>query len=105
MGRHDAVKQQLEARLRELRARVARIQRDLASARHPDSEERATELENEEVLERLDARGSQEILAMERALRRIEAGSYGVCAQCGEEISPRRLAALPYTDVCLECAR
>jgi RNA polymerase-binding protein DksA len=105
MGRHDAVKQQLESRLRELRARVEEIQRDLASARHPDSEERATELENDEVLERLDERGSQEIRAIERALRRIEAGSYGVCAGCGEEISARRLAALPYTDVCLECAR
>ena len=105
MGSRDASKQQLESRLRELRERVGRIQRDLKSARDPDSEERAVELDNDEVLERLDARGAEEIRAIEGALRRIEAGTYGVCSRCGGEVSARRLAALPYTDLCVECAR
>jgi RNA polymerase-binding protein DksA len=105
MGRHDAIRSQLESRLRELRERVGQIQRDLGGVRHPDSEERAAELENDEVLERLDERGLREILAIENALRRIEAGTYGVCARCGEEIDPRRLAALPGAELCLKCAR
>lgn len=105
MAERDAIKSQLESRLRELRERVGKIQRDLTSPRDPDSEERAAELENDEVLARLDERGSQEIRAIEKAIRRIDDGSYGVCARCGEEISAKRLAALPYTDLCLECAR
>ncbi len=39
------------------------------------------------------------------ALRRIEAGTYGVCERCGEMIEPERLEAIPYTTMCLECKR
>jgi DnaK suppressor protein len=37
------------------------------------------------------------------ALRRIEDGSYGVCVRCEEEISPKRLAAVPWADRCIQC--
>ncbi len=37
------------------------------------------------------------------ALRRIRTGSYGICAECGEGISPRRLSVLPWAGRCLEC--
>ncbi len=37
------------------------------------------------------------------ALARIEDGTYGECAQCGETISPRRLEALPWTPNCIRC--
>jgi RNA polymerase-binding protein DksA len=39
------------------------------------------------------------------ALARIEQGTFGRCEECHEEISLRRLAALPYTRYCLRCAR
>jgi RNA polymerase-binding transcription factor DksA len=39
------------------------------------------------------------------ALRRIEAGTYGRCQQCHKEIAAERLDALPYTSVCIDCAR
>jgi len=41
--------------------------------------------------------------AIEEALRRIEKGTYGVCRDCGEEIAPARLNAIPWTRVCITC--
>jgi DnaK suppressor protein len=37
------------------------------------------------------------------ALARIEDGTYGRCAQCEAEISPKRLSAVPWTAYCLAC--
>jgi len=37
------------------------------------------------------------------ALARINAGSYGVCDDCGEAIAPARLAAMPEVTVCVAC--
>jgi RNA polymerase-binding transcription factor DksA len=38
------------------------------------------------------------------ALRRIEAGTYGACVECGKAINAERLAALPHTPYCITCA-
>jgi RNA polymerase-binding transcription factor DksA len=40
---------------------------------------------------------------IELALRRIDNGTYGNCADCGEAIEPARLTALPATRRCLRC--
>jgi DnaK suppressor protein len=37
------------------------------------------------------------------ALDRLEGGSFGVCAECEEEISPKRLIAVPWASFCLQC--
>jgi RNA polymerase-binding transcription factor len=42
---------------------------------------------------------------VEAALERIEAGTYGTCQKCGREIGKQRLEAIPYTSLCVECAR
>lgn len=39
------------------------------------------------------------------ALRRMDAGTYGRCARCGEPIGAARLEALPYASLCLDCKR
>jgi DnaK suppressor protein len=41
--------------------------------------------------------------AIEEALSRIDKGTYGVCRDCGEQISPARLKAIPWTRVCITC--
>ena len=41
--------------------------------------------------------------AIEEALRRIEAGTYGICRDCGEPIADARLDAIPWTRVCISC--
>jgi len=51
--------------------------------------------QNEELLlEQVDA-----------ALERVEAGTFGVCQQCGREIDAERLQAVPYASHCIACAR
>jgi RNA polymerase-binding transcription factor DksA len=42
---------------------------------------------------------------LERQLCRISEGTYGICEGCGEPIDPGRLAVLPDTNICIECAR
>ncbi|MGA2255000.1 MAG: TraR/DksA family transcriptional regulator [Thermoguttaceae bacterium] len=41
---------------------------------------------------------------IEFALERIADGSYGKCEDCGKKIPEPRLAAIPYTAVCVQCA-
>jgi DnaK suppressor protein len=43
------------------------------------------------------------LIAIEEALQRVESGSYGVCRDCGDEISRARLEAIPWTRVCISC--
>jgi DnaK suppressor protein len=42
---------------------------------------------------------------LEGALLRLEDGSYGVCLECGETISPKRLAAVPWAGLCMSCGK
>ena len=69
-----------------------------------DSQERATETANDEVLEGLDEIGRAEVRRIRNALNRIENGSYGICSNCGQPVSAARLAAVPSTDTCVVCA-
>lgn len=48
---------------------------------------------------------SQQIKAIDEALRAIDAGHYGVCAECGNLISKPRLLALPFATICIGCAQ
>src|SRR3984893_16542981 len=41
---------------------------------------------------------------VELSLRKLEAGEYGVCGSCGQQIPEARLQALPWTRLCVECA-
>lgn len=43
--------------------------------------------------------------AIDRAIARIDAGTYGVCLRRGEPISLDRLEALPAAELCIACAR
>ena len=50
------------------------------------------------------ANNAREMLAQtERALTRIEDGTYGVCESCGEPIGKMRLMAFPRATLCLSC--
>ncbi len=40
---------------------------------------------------------------IDKALKKIDAGEYGVCERCGEEIGMKRLEARPVTDLCIRC--
>jgi DnaK suppressor protein len=103
MSTHDAVRAQLQERLDRLLRRVGSIEGDLRQSHDRDWVERASELENEEVLEGLDDMSRTEIRQIRAALGRIESGTYGVCSSCGRPIDGSRLLAAPSTTVCVKC--
>jgi RNA polymerase-binding protein DksA len=43
------------------------------------------------------------LLDVQRALGKIDAGTYGICERCGGPISPERLEALPWAVLCIDC--
>ena len=49
------------------------------------------------------SRDVDELRAVEYALARIRAGSYGICRSCGEPIAEERLRAIPETPLCIDC--
>jgi len=94
----------LSDRLRELTERLEKIEDDLDQPSDPDAEERATEREGDEVLEKLGTAGLAEITMIKSALARVKDGTFGLCVVCGEQISEERLEVLPYTPKCRDCA-
>lgn len=94
----------LRARMRELNARLVKIDAELEQAHSPMFSEAAIEREGDEVLEDLGASGKQEIRMIEAALSRIARGVYGVCVTCGDPVSEQRLDVLPQTPKCRNCA-
>ncbi|MBV9293980.1 MAG: TraR/DksA family transcriptional regulator [Acidobacteriaceae bacterium] len=58
--------------------------------------------ERELAIRNLD-RESNLLRNVRSALRRIEEGSFGTCLHCEEEISPKRLAAVPWAPYCIQC--
>ena len=46
---------------------------------------------------------AETLTKIEEALRRLEEGTFGYCFECGEEISERRLRALPFAVRCKDC--
>ncbi|MEW6268050.1 MAG: TraR/DksA C4-type zinc finger protein [Thermodesulfobacteriota bacterium] len=100
--------EQMRDRRERIFAEVADAEDDLrwiAEDRESELEERAQEERAARLLARLDDRGKQEIEAIDEALRRVSAGTYGVCEGCGGGIAVERLEALPATPLCIECAR
>jgi DnaK suppressor protein len=69
-----------------------------------DFSEQATERENEEVMDALGHASRLELSQINRTLKRIEQGEYGICAACGEAIPEARLEILPHSEYCVRCA-
>ncbi len=101
---HDALTDRLRSRLAEVARRSTAISRDLRADHDDDWVERATELENDEVLEGLDEMANNEIVQLREALARIQQGRYGRCVDCDGTIDGARLEAEPTAARCLRCA-
>ena len=104
MTKNEDIAKALNIRLAELTGRVAEIDNELRKPLSADSEERATDLENQNALVGIENSELQEIHQIREALKRIAQGTYGVCAKCGVDIDPKRLKALPTATRCISCA-
>ena len=99
-----AMRDRLQKRLSQLTERAGKIESDLRKPQNPDWAERATELENDEVLETLDTSTLDEAKQIQDALDRVNAGTYGVCLGCGKPVDDKRLEAVPHAATCINCA-
>ena len=100
-------KSELETLKADLEARLSRYQahqRREAGALEKDFEEQASQTQNDEVVDSLEAETRSELQQIDHALERIDQGVGNECEQCGNDIDPRRLQVLPYTTVCVDCA-
>jgi DnaK suppressor protein len=65
----------------------------------------ATETVGREIDYTLEASDGRLLAAIDAALARIDAGTYGVCVNCGAQIAPERLEAMPWATLCIDCKR
>jgi DnaK suppressor protein len=71
----------------------------------PDPTDRAS-MESDRNFElRIRDRERKLIAKIKDALERLEMGTYGICEECGEDISEKRLKARPVTTLCIECKK
>ncbi len=103
----DAIKTKLNTLKAELESRNSRTHKHIYEKEEPVSanfNEQVKQMENDELVRTLEAEGLEELALIDRALKRIEEGNYGACANCGEHIDEARLAAIPYAETCIGCA-
>lgn len=99
-----AIKARLEARLQVLGAEVERLEAEATQPLDADWEEQANQLEEVDTAEGLEAVRMDEARDIRAALQRISDGKYGICANCGVDIAPARLEAMPNATLCINCA-
>jgi DnaK suppressor protein len=104
MTTDESIVKALQARLADLTRRVGDIDSELRKPLSADFSEQAAELENQDALGAIENSELQEIRQIQVALKRIDEGTYGICANCGEPIDPKRLEALPTATRCIACA-
>jgi DnaK suppressor protein len=98
------LQQRLEARLAHLARQDGRIEAHLCAPLEEDTAEQALQVENDEVVASLHEKTRAEMAEIRLALKRMKAGTYGICDECGEPIPDDRLALVPTATSCIECS-
>lgn len=101
-----AVKQKLQLRRQQILDSLSRLE-DETQALNADSgqdiaDRSVLSISKESLFEQMSQHRTV-LRLVEGAFGRIANRSFGVCADCGDEISARRLKALPWTQCCLRC--
>lgn len=65
----------------------------------------ATETYDRELDYTLEENSGHVLQEIEAALKRIDEGTYGICANCGKQIPEERLEALPWATLGIDCQR
>jgi DnaK suppressor protein len=96
----------LLSKRKEIFDRVRGLEAGLEDLQEPQSEmeEQAQQAERADLYNQLGSRERGEIVAIELALRKMDAGKYGLCEECGQAILLKRLQALPWARLCRQDA-
>ena len=109
-GRYDELRAILEERRREIMSEVQGRMRDVRAEGAGSAVQgvldaaESSELDIQDDIEfALIQMKAETLNKIEEALRRLEESTYGYCFECGEEISEKRLRALPFAVRCKDC--
>jgi DnaK suppressor protein len=104
--RFDALRARLQTQRDEI---VSMYKQDLRAGQESaddgteDIVDRANNAYNRELMFSLSDAERSTLLQIENALRRMDEGGYGRCANCGQNIAVPRLEALPWARFCVDC--
>jgi DnaK suppressor protein len=108
--RYDELKQMLEDRRREILSEVQSRIKDVRTegaggltAGVVDAEETSVADIQEDIELALIQMKAETLTRINEALGRLEENTYGRCNECGQEITPQRLRALPFAIRCKDC--
>lgn len=103
----DKIKEMLIEEKMEILQRMAKKQGAhlelLESQARGDIADKAAALELQRVKSALSSIERQKLANIDNALKKIEDGTYGICAECGEMIDERRLMVKPFAIYCVKC--
>ena len=109
-SRYSELKRMLEERRREIQAEVKGKMRDVRSEGAWGGKQEvfdAVESSESDIQDDIEfaliQMKAETLHKIEEALRRLEEGTFGYCFECGDEISERRLRALPFALRCKDC--
>jgi DnaK suppressor protein len=95
----------LDSRLVELRSHVEQLRQEIVIEEEVDDEAmQASRTSNREFVMITMEREIRNISEIQQALERIAKNAYGVCVTCEETIPDKRLQAIPWTRLCVDCA-
>ncbi len=103
----EAFRKLLNERLDELLSEANRTVSGMTSQNDnlPDPSDRATLESDRNFTLRIRDRERKLIGKIKEALERIDNKTYGLCEECGEDISEARLRARPVTTLCIDCKK
>src|SRR5262245_44968589 len=106
-------KKEMEKYRRLLEEKKASLSVDIAKTR--DAEEETTEESTQDIADKAVSSYTREflyslsdsdrntVLQIDQALVRIQEGNYGLCQNCGQPMSEKRLSAVPWASHCVDC--
>jgi DnaK suppressor protein len=99
----------LTSRRDELRRRLGGDLKDLSNSQKSDatgdSADLAFDTGSEEVASQLAELESRELIQIDRAIKKLKQGTYGLCEGCSKKIPVARLNTLPFIMTCIDCQR
>ena len=96
-------KKVLETELTAATGTILRRRQSLAIEQSAESLEQLGYARERELAVLEVSRHSGLVNEIRQALVRIEDGTFGICQSCERQISPKRLAAVPWTSLCIRC--
>jgi RNA polymerase-binding transcription factor len=104
------MKERLESKQQELQVQISELRNEAGAPEgwsepaedYVELEEAASELTNRSQGQSIFANEVLLLTEVRAALKRIAEGSYGMCVQCGQPISQKRLEALPWAAYCIK---